>query len=597
VTFEHITSAFGADICFNYRLDPARQCLRLVFARGIPPDKLEAARSLQLGQAFCGTAVGGFKALVADKQRIASDPKGAFLRGLGATSYACHPLIAADGRVLGTFSVASTTRERFTDDEVVWLGTITNFLAQAWERFEAEQGLRASEERLRLSHEAAGLGHWDFDFATSTMIWPERTRKLIGVGPAEPASVAVLLSRVHPEDRQRLEEHIARSARPGSPHGRHVEFRVMMQNGDVRWLENQSQVQANAAGMPVRAFGVVRDITARKNTEQAQARLAAIVTSSADAIIGKTLDGIVTSWNEAAEHMFGYSAGEMIGQSIRRLIPADRQAEEDLILARLARSESIVHFETTRLAKDGRTFDASVTISPVHDAEGRIIGAAKIIRDITERKKMEWRLHLLMREASHRAKNILSLVQAIVRQTTAREPEDFVGRLTERIHALAANQDLLVRNEWQGADVDDLVRAQLAHFADLVGSRIAMHGPKMHLNAAAAQAIGLALHELATNAGKYGALSTDRGRVDVGWGTDGDTLTMNWTERDGPRVSPPERRGFGTIVMEAMAERSVDGKVDLHYAPPGVTWRLTCPTANALERRENGEVELTGASA
>ncbi len=111
-----------------------------------------------------------------------------------------------------------------------------------------------------------------------------------------------------------------------------------------------------------------------------------------------------------------------------------------------------------------------------------------------------------------------------------------------------------------------------------------MHGPNLRLNPPSAQAIGLALHELATNAGKYGALSTDTGRVDIGWGIDGDTLSMNWTERDGPPVSVPKRRGFGTIVTELMAERSMDGTVELDYAPSGLTWRLTCPAANALER-------------
>jgi PAS domain S-box-containing protein len=468
-------------------------------------------------------------------------------------------------------------------------------------------------------------------------------------------------------------------------------------------------------------LAVVRDLTERRGAEdtlrQSQARLAAIVTSSADAIIGKTLDGTVTNWNEAAERMFGYSASEMIGQSIRRLIPADRQAEEDIILAR---SESM-HFETARLTKDGRTFDASVTISPIRDAESRIIGAAEIIRDISERKQaeqslqaskdrlqfildaarlgwweydplhrralwdrrmkelfnvaedntdieeftkrvhfddlervwaaveaaldptdprpyateyriqpgtggMRWveahglthfegapperravsmvgtaqditerklreeerreraeREHLLMREANHRGKNMLSLVQAIARQTAARDPEDFVERFTERIQALSANQSLLVRNEWKGVDVEDLVRAQLAHFADLVGSRIAVHGPKLRLNAAAAQGIGLALHELATNAGKYGALSTDAGRVYIGWATEGDAFTMSWTEREGPPVSAPQRRGFGTVVIETMAERSVNGTVDLRYPPSGLTWRLSCPAANALE--------------
>ncbi len=230
--FEHISSAFGADICFNYRFDPAGHHLRLEFTRGIPPDKLGAAQSLELGQAFCGTAAGGCQALVANKQRIASDPKGAFVRGLGATAYACHPLMAADGRLLGTFSVASTTREGFTDDEVVWLGTIANFLAQAWERLEVEQSLRAREERLRLSQEAAGLGHWDYDFSGGTLVWSEQTRKLLAVDPGEPPSFALLLSRVHAEDRPWVMERIVHSSGPDPAH--HVEFRRRIK---ARWKQ------------------------------------------------------------------------------------------------------------------------------------------------------------------------------------------------------------------------------------------------------------------------------------------------------------------------------------------------------------------------
>jgi two-component sensor histidine kinase len=134
-------------------------------------------------------------------------------------------------------------------------------------------------------------------------------------------------------------------------------------------------------------------------------------------------------------------------------------------------------------------------------------------------------------------------------------------------------------------EIKDLVRAQLAHFADLIGSRIVVDGPKLRLKAAGAQALGLALHELATNAGKYGALSNDKGCVDIRWGTDGDTLTMNWTERGGPPVTTPKRCGFGTIVMEVMTARSVDGDVRLDYATSGLIWRLTCPAARALEAR------------
>jgi two-component sensor histidine kinase len=181
---------------------------------------------------------------------------------------------------------------------------------------------------------------------------------------------------------------------------------------------------------------------------------------------------------------------------------------------------------------------------------------------------------------------MLSVVDAISHQIATGDPEHFAQRFSERIQALAANQDLLIRNEWRGVEIEDLVRAQLAHFTDLMGSRIVVQGPKLLLRGAAAQAIGLALHELATNAGKYGALSTDIGRVDICWGSDGDTLTMGWTERDGPPVSAPERRGFGTIVMKAMTERSLDGQVQLNYAPSGLIWRLACPAANALSQNE-----------
>jgi PAS domain S-box-containing protein len=231
--------------------------------------------------------------------------------------------------------------------------------------------------------------------------------------------------------------------------------------------------------------------------------------------------------------------------------------------------------------------------------ERRAVSFVGTLADITERKEREEKEHLLMREINHRAKNMLSVVDAIAHQTATRNPEDFVERFSERIQALSANQDLLVRNEWNGVEIEDLVCAQLTLFADLIGSRIAVRGPKLRLKAASAQAIGLALHELATNAGKYGALSTDTGRVDVRWGTSGDTFDMSWTEREGPLVSAPKRRGFGTIVMGAMAERSVDGTVDLDYAPSGVTWRLTCSAANALEPSEResisrgtGKIEL-----
>jgi PAS domain S-box-containing protein len=229
----------------------------------------------------------------------------------------------------------------------------------------------------------------------------------------------------------------------------------------------------------------------------------------------------------------------------------------------------------------------------------RPVSIVGTVADITAGKEMEEerharaeKEHLLMREMNHRAKNLLSVVDAIAHQTATRSPEDFATRFSERIQSLSANQDLLLRTEWKGVEISGLVHAQLAHFADLIGTRIAADGPRLRLKASSAQAVGLALHELATNAGKYGALSCDAGRVDIRWDADDGTFSMSWTESGGPPVTPPERHGFGSIVMGIMAERSVGGAVALDYAPAGVRWRLTCPAANALEpaaRPETGE--------
>ena len=296
----------------------------------------------------------------------------------------------------------------------------------------------------------------------------------------------------------------------------------------------------------------------------------------------------VVSVDGRFKEIFGVTNDEMSVEDVKKLVHpddverfwADRQASLDLAHPK----RSAHQYRVQR--RDGEVRWVQVHRLAYFEDAWRERGAASavgVVQDITDRKKREEREHLLIREVNHRAKNILSVVDAIAHQTATKSPEDFVERFSERIQALSANQNLLLRNEWKGVEVEDLVRAQLAHFADLFGSRIAVHGPKLRLNAASAQAIGLALHELATNAGKYGALSTDTGRVDACWGADGKAFTMSWTEREGPPVSAPKRRGFGTMVIEGMAKHDVDGVVDLDYAPSGLTWRLTCPVTNALE--------------
>jgi two-component sensor histidine kinase len=177
-------------------------------------------------------------------------------------------------------------------------------------------------------------------------------------------------------------------------------------------------------------------------------------------------------------------------------------------------------------------------------------------------------VHVLMGEVRHRAKNTLNLVQAIARETVIGSPETFLTRFNDRIRALASYHDLLIRSEWNGVELDELVRAQLAHLTDQIGSRIITHGvARQRLNAAAAQVIGLALNELATNAVKYGALSNAAGRVEIGWEVSGGLLEIAWIERNGPPVKRPRRYGFGTTIITSLPKMTLDGQANLISRP------------------------------
>jgi PAS domain S-box-containing protein len=245
--------------------------------------------------------------------------------------------------------------------------------------------------------------------------------------------------------------------------------------------------------------------------EQKLRWLASIVEYSDEAILSTNLDGIITSWNMSAERVFRYLSEEVIGTPITILIPPERQDQKDFILERIPPGDRTHQFETVCRRSDGHLVNVSMTISPMRDADGKVVGVSRIARDITERKEREERERLLMREVNHRAKNMLSVVDAIARQTATSDPRHFVDRFSDRVQALSANHDLLVRNEWHGVEIEELARAQLAPFGDLIGSRIVVRGPTLRLNATSAQAVGLALHELTTNAGKHRAPSGIRG--------------------------------------------------------------------------------------
>jgi len=304
--------------------------------------------------------------------------------------------------------------------------------------------------------------------------------------------------------------------------------------------------------------------------------LASIVEFNNDAIISQDPDGIITSWNSGAERLHGYLAEEAIGKPWTLLILPERRDEARAILGRMQRGDRIELYETVRRRKDGGLVDVSLTISPVIDAEGKVVGASTIARDITERKRSESQMSILAREAEHRAKNLLANVKAIVHLSQSDTAEDLRQGIEGRIGALAKVHSLFVQSRWSGAELGSLVKQELSPYG---GMRTQIDGPTVTLRPGLAQAMGVALHELATNAAKYGALSVAEGQVRVEWSHEEDEqLLVRWTETGGPPVNPPTRRGFGTGVMESMIRDGMKGRVYLDWRTEGLACEIAVPT-------------------
>ncbi len=335
------------------------------------------------------------------------------------------------------------------------------------------------------------------------------------------------------------------------------------------------------------AINLLMDVSDRMKSDLASARLAAIVQSSDDAIVSKTLEGKVTSWNAGAARIFGYSAEEMIGEPIIRIIPYELLSEETEILAKIRRGERIEHYETVRLTKDGRRINISLTVSPVRDRMGNVVGISKVARDVTERKRAEDLQRLLVGELNHRVKNTLATVQAIAHQTLrrAKSPVDFVSSFSGRVQALARAHTLLTQSTWLGANVMEMVRDQI-----LLGSeadeRVTCEGPSLMLEPQVSLHLAMVLHELGTNARKYGALSVPTGRLSVSWEieTAGNrSLNLQWRESDGPMVQAPTERGFGSTLIEQSLQAH-GGVASIRYGADGVTCEIKLP----LPEREPG---------
>ena len=380
----------------------------------------------------------------------------------------------------------------------------------------AQQELRESEARYRATFDQAAIGMAHVALDGRWLAVNDKLCNITGYGRDEMLR-GRLQDIAHPDDLDAVLTAISTIVR-GEPEQSALEKRLVRRDGAVVWVSLTHAVVRDDDGAPGYLISVIEDITEDRRAALTDARLAAIVRSSQDAIFSFDQDDLIGTWNSGAEQLFGYRAEEIIGHRHAILVPPHERAEALDAVKRLSAGESVLSIESERMRKDGSVFPCVVTKSRIHAPDGELLGFSSTIRDITERRRWEEHQRLMTRELVHRVKNSFAVIQSIARQTqrSTPEPEAFALAFNGRLAAMAASHDLLTERHWEGASLRDLVSSQLAPFAG-GERRVHVDGPDVTLDPSLAVPLGLALHELATNATKYGSLSKPGGFVELAW--------------------------------------------------------------------------------
>lgn len=381
----------------------------------------------------------------------------------------------------------------------------------------------------------------------------------------------------HPDDIE-AEEKLLSGLIAGKLENYTLEKRLLRKSGEPIWVRVTSSLVKNADGAPLYVISAIEDVTEARNAQIISARLASVVQASQDALISIHADGTIQTWNPAGEKLFGFTSEEAVGQNLTMLVkPGDKSQYIDDMRAVLIGVS--VNKEVVRLRKDGSDAAVAMTMVPIFDSTS-IASVSITMRDIRDRKAREHQVEMLNRELAHRVKNSLAVVQSIANQTlqASRTAEEFKKSFQGRLQSLAAVNDLLTQPNWTGTSLSDLIDLQLQPLAKTGSQHLIKNGPHLVLPAELTVPLGLALHELGTNAIKYGAWSVPNGKVAVSCHVESEgrteTLTIRWQETGGPAPQKPSRSGFGTTLIDRGIPQV---RVERTYDPEGFGCTLVVP--------------------
>ncbi|MBE7156929.1 MAG: PAS domain-containing protein [Rhodospirillales bacterium] len=454
-----------------------------------------------------------------------------------------------------------------------------------------DAALHKVQDQLRLAVAATDLGIFDYDLITGDLGWDARVCALFGLPPDAEVSYEIFLAGLHPDDRSWVDEAVKATLDPAGDGTYDIAYRTVgLTDGVERWISAKGQAFF-VQGRPVRFIGTVRDISASRRAEQTlqeteeRYRLAARATN--DAIWDWNLVTNQVLWNEALTVAYGHQPGalEPTGEWwLAHIHPDDRNRVSTSIHAVIDGTGTSWSDEYRFLRADGSYADILDRGYVLRDEAGngvRMIGA---MLDITARKRAEEHQRLLTAELQHRVKNTLAMVQAIASQTLrgATDLEEAREGFAARLISLGRAHDILTQASWTAAPITEVVEGALSVHRQTDAARLRVSGPNVLLGAKPALALALALHELATNAAKYGALSGESGVVDLRWHVvhEGEQprFCLTWSETGGPPIlAQPTRRGFGSRLIERSFASEVGGEVKLTYAPTGLVCRLEAP--------------------